>query len=99
MTQAKFCSVKVSYNYVPTRHGHRTAKQSLEILGEGYENKVRLTPKLVYTQLYIISIFFVCFWLPDSNIAIWFLSLHFKPFIWICSTLQFEETVNAQFGS
>lgn len=35
MTQAKFCSVKVSYNYLPTRRGHRTAKESLEILGEG----------------------------------------------------------------
>lgn len=30
MTQGKFCSVKVSYNYALTRHGNRTTKGSSE---------------------------------------------------------------------
>lgn len=46
-TQAKFCSVKVSYNYALIRHGHRTAKGNSENL----ENKVLLTLKLVHAQL------------------------------------------------
>ena len=53
MTQTKFCSVKVSYNYGTDRARPSNSQRKLRKLDLGLENKVFPMPTIVYTLSYI----------------------------------------------